>query len=840
MNLSVYDLFFSTGNQDKLLDYLDHASYDEMGQVDLNHNGYHHIHHTVSKYYVANINGTYRDLYEFVINRVVHPGDKEAYADLMDPAHMKEKMEASPTKNFRHATFRYKTQVGNYRYVEQVLIGGKEFGFDKGIYRFYIFDVENQKQRELEGNDPQSARHPEVGLFSEKAFFAQGQLRLDHDRRTRYCLLAFDIEHFTLFNTWFGTEKSKALVLKVATLLKSIEHDDHIIAGYFGFDRFALLAPYDQGKIEHLYEALRSIVAEESASSGFKPGIGVYVFDERIPIVDAYDSACAAVEHAKHGANIRIAYYRPDMHIQTDEESEILTAFAKAKEHNEITFYIQPQVRLSTSAIVGGEALARWIKPDGTLISPAEFVPILEKSGFIVDLDVFIWDKVCAYLRSLVDQGIEPLPISVNVSQVDIHTLDVAAYMKGLIQKYGLSPKYLKVEITESAYAASTELIRQTVTKLREEGFMVYMDDFGSGYSSLNMLSSINVDVIKLDALFLKVEDENKQKGIHLLESVIGMAKSLGVPYIVEGVETKAQCDFLEGLGTRYVQGFCFYKAIPVERFTKLIQDEKHVDRRGIVMKTNEQFRLREFLDRNIYSDSMLNQILGPVAIYLWHGEDLDIIRFNEQFYETVGVPDFHERLRSIQRFMPPDDIPVCKAALQRAIDERANGCSVMLHFYKTDGTLSTYEMHFFYLGEQDEGHRFYGAARNVTRRAELEQQMGLITRYSSDSILFLRRIGERWAYTVVAHGMEHRIGMDAKSFEDALNDRSFFDRLQKTSYQRSIKAYATFFKDRKSVAYTIKFKNLYQQTVEFSVRIDPVEDPTSNVMGIITFREKA
>ena len=842
MDSSLYSFFFETGKQSQLFKALEQSSYDEMGEIDLRNNSYHHLYHTVNKYYIANINASYEDLFAFVADHVVHPADREAYVELMDPKTMAEKMEHSPTPNFRYAQFRMKTQTGDYRYVEQILVGGREFGCAHGIYRFYVFDIENKKERELNAKSPFSQRHPEVDLLMEKAFFKKGQQAIDKDKKTHYALIAFDIEHFTLYNSWYGAEKAKHLLLKIADLLKPREKDPKFIPGYFSFDHFAILCPHHHEDIVALYQQIRNAIYEESSSRGFKPGIGVVLLEDHIPLVDAYEHALLAASFAKHeqrNSTVNIAYYRPNMRVQTEEESNLLTAFKQARQNGEVTFYIQPQVRFSSSAIVGGEALARWVKPDGALISPAEFVPVLESSGFVVDLDLFIWEKVCAYQKSLIDQGIQPVPISVNVSRVDILTLDVADYLEDLVNRYGLTTKLIKVEITESAYASSTELIRETVSRLRAAGFTVLMDDFGSGYSSLNMLSSINVDVIKLDALFLKTEDENKQKGIHLLESVVSMATSLGLPFVVEGVETKTQRDFLEKLGCRYAQGFYYFKAIPQQEFTELIKDEKRVDRRGFVAKSNEQFRIREFLDHNIYSDSMLNQILGAVAIYLWHGEDLDIIRFNEQFYETVGVPDFHERITSIQRWMPPEDIPVYKATLQKAIEERENGAEALLHFANSNGTMTSYIIHFFYLGDQDEGKRFYGSAHNITKRAELQQQMQLITRFSSDSIIFLKRVNDAWVYSVIAHGQEDRIGMGAKEFEEALNTRSFHKRLHKTSESRSRRNLEAFLKDHKTKIYDLKYVNPSHQTIELSVRLDPVDDPASNVDAIVTFREK-
>ena len=159
----------------------------------------------------------------------------------------------------------------------------------------------------------------------------------------------------------------------------------------------------------------------------------------------------------------------------------------------------------------------RWVKPDGTMVSPGAFIPVLEKNGMIDRLDRYVWDKVCAWIRSWIDRGFQPVPISINVSRVDIFSMDVPAYIFSLLEKYQLSEHYVKVEITESAYTESDERITSTVNILRGKGFKVMMDDFGCGYSSLNMLKNIPVDVLKLDMRFLDISETEEEKGMNIL-----------------------------------------------------------------------------------------------------------------------------------------------------------------------------------------------------------------------------------------------------------------------------------------------------------------------------------
>ena len=292
------------------------------------------------------------------------------------------------------------------------------------------------------------------------------------------------------------------------------------------------------------------------------------------------------------------------MYLRTDEEYHVITKFFQALSQHEVVFYLQPQCRASSGKIVGAEALARWIKPDGTVIPPDEFIPILEKRGLISDLDMYIWEEVCRWQRGWIDSGHTPLPVSINVSVADILHTDLPKYFENLTDRYSLERRLIKIEITESSYISNTTLVRDTVHSLREKGFTVLMDDFGSGYSTLNMLKNLNIDIIKLDAQFLRMDESNEERSIRILESVTNMTKTIGVPIIAEGVETEKQKDFLLDLGCRYIQGYYFYKPMPAADYERLITNPELIDTSGIRFKSNQQFRLRELLDNNIYSDT--------------------------------------------------------------------------------------------------------------------------------------------------------------------------------------------------------------------------------------------
>lgn len=251
----------------------------------------------------------------------------------------------------------------------------------------------------------------------------------------------------------------------------------------------------------------------------------------------------------------------------------------RAFDNNEFCFYLQPKCNVAAGAIVGAEALVRWNHPKYGVVSPGRFVPMLEQAGQISRLDVFVWRSVVRMLARWEREGRNLVPISVNVSMVDIDQMDVADTLTGLLNEYDVDARLLQAEITESAVARNLSKVESTIRKLHADNIAVLMDDFGSAYSSLNMLKDINVDVIKLDMKFIDLDEDNASKGLKIVESVVNMARKLRLLVIAEGAQTKQQVDQLLSVGCRYIQGYYFHEPLPVGRMEKLLAerpDDRH------------------------------------------------------------------------------------------------------------------------------------------------------------------------------------------------------------------------------------------------------------------------
>ncbi len=559
--------------------------------------------------------------------------------------------------------------------------------------------------------------HPLTGLYFSNTFGEKAEEYLAQNKEGSYCMIAIDFEHFRLFNKLFGREQGDCLLKSVAVLLKAFVKKYGGVVGYFWGDNFGILMPYENHLIEELYQNLSLEVQKWNNVAGFLPTFGIYpIKDISIPATTLYDRATIALSsivgnHTKH-----MCEYSSDMEEQLEEEVQILAEVQEALEKDEFTFFVQPQCDISTGKIVGGESLVRWFH-DGKMIPPGKFIPVLERNGFIANLDRQVWRKVCCWLRTWIDKGHHPVPISINVSRIDIFSMDVAEYLGELIDTYHLPKKLLKVEITESAYAENNDQIIRTVKQLRDADFLVMMDDFGSGYSSLNMLNSLAIDVLKIDMRFLDISEEDEEKGIGILESVVNMARQMQMPIIVEGVENQKQENFLLKMGCRYSQGYYYYKPMSVDDFEELISDEKKLDMNGIWWKQVESLRLREFLDQNLFTDSMLNNILGAAAFYDMYENTIEITRVNEPYNKLAGINSMEEddHKKRFWNHVQHDDRAALFSIFGQAYENPAAGSQGYVHYVRSDGETLWIYLRVFFLREKD-GHKlFYGSLTDMT-----------------------------------------------------------------------------------------------------------------------------
>ena len=265
-----------------------------------------------------------------------------------------------------------------------------------------------------------------TGLYLSHTFFEKAEEFLKSADGEGYCILAIDLEHFRLFNKIFSREQGDELLKKVAELLKEYRINYGGVIGYFGGDNFVILTRFDMERFRALHRALAKEVAYWSNTVGFLPAFGIYpITDTSVDVATMYDRATLALKKIAGNYAQRHCIYSEDMEEKEEEELRLLEEIQQALKNEEFTFYVQPQCDIATGKIVGGECLVRWIHPEKGLVSPGIFIPVLEKKGFIASLDRYVWRKVCEWLRSLIDRGLHPMPVSINVSRIDIYSMDV-------------------------------------------------------------------------------------------------------------------------------------------------------------------------------------------------------------------------------------------------------------------------------------------------------------------------------------------------------------------------------------------------------------------------------
>ncbi len=410
-----------------------------------------------------------------------------------------------------------------------------------------------------------------TGLYRPSEFMRRANTFLKTRRDGTWCVATVDMGHMRLFNEWHGQSEGDRVLADVGTVLKNIENDDMGVAGHWGQDDFCILIPFEHNTIHQIYSRVREAVARHDDGVGFWPSMGVYPIDSSEEItIDAQAKAMYTNQRAKNDFKERIAIFCPAEYEREVAFHRTLTEFQYALSNGRITYHLQPQVDMKTGEIIGAEALTRWIDKDSSLISPATFIPALEESGFVVTLDKYIWQGVASWLRERINRGLRVVPISLNVSRVDILACDVAEHMGALAAQNNLPPKLMRIEITETAYTGESEAVDKLTADLHARGFSTYMDDFGTGQSTLAMLKNVNVDVIKLDRAFVPVDGDHG-RSTQIISSMLEMAHSLHLPVVVEGVETNEQANMLRQMGARYAQGFLYYRPMPAKDFEVLL-----------------------------------------------------------------------------------------------------------------------------------------------------------------------------------------------------------------------------------------------------------------------------
>ncbi len=462
----------------------------------------------------------------------------------------------------------------------------REVDFGKGM-RYYEFSL--RKQYDEVGNyvscymkmkdstelknefeDRQKAMMMDslTGVYRREHFFREVRQILDENPDKGYYIICSNIADFKIYNSVFGEEQGNVVLKTLADKLSQFRYVAQSIGRVSG-DVFGGLVEISRFNEEPLLKALEEFQNEFSTSQyKLKIQLGIYeIKDVSEPVSSMCERANLVMKAGKKSLSQTVFYYKEEEISGLLGAKQVISRFDDALDKRQFIMYLQPQVT-ADGEVLGGEALCRWLDDGNQLIPPYSFIPVLEENGLITKLDLYIWEQAARKLAQWKSLGREDIYISVNISGKDFYYVDVYEEFTSLVERYNLNPRKLKLEVTETAIVQDMEAMIKLVNRLREYGFEVEIDDFGSGYSSLGMLKDLEVDVLKLDMSFLRKASESKEERMWIImEQMANMADSLGMGTVVEGVEDLEQVKRLSEMGCRVFQGYYFAKPEPVSEF---------------------------------------------------------------------------------------------------------------------------------------------------------------------------------------------------------------------------------------------------------------------------------
>lgn len=436
------------------------------------------------------------------------------------------------------------------------------------------------------------ARDPLTHMPNMDSFRQMTEAMIQRHPDLSYALIRMDIDKFRMINQMYGTKEGDNILRYIGVKIQEWigplqEEDNDSTYGRISSDIFYVCMPANASDIQEIIDFIQAALRAYPIKFEMIMSFGVYITceadrTEHVSVSTLMDRAASAQKTVKNSYVNHVAYY--DHLIRKKEVAEriIVSEMKKALETEQFQVYLQPKCEMDTGKIIGSEALVRWIHPSQGIISPGEFIPVFEKNGFISELDYYMLRSSCEIIRRWIDEGIGLHPISVNVSRTDLYNPNLLEQIKECVDKYEVPHDLIEFELTESAFVSDNMQLYNLAKLLQENHFRVLMDDFGSGYSSLNSLREIPVDVLKIDLKFLPPSSDDKRGNV-ILHSIVDMAKRLGLDVIVEGVETAGQAEFLLSIGCRNAQGFYFYRPMPVSEYEQCLDKPKETGLSGCV-----------------------------------------------------------------------------------------------------------------------------------------------------------------------------------------------------------------------------------------------------------------
>lgn len=551
-----------------------------------------------------------------------------------------------------------------------------------------------------------------TGLMNREAFKKNITKLMKDFPNERFVLISIDIDNFKVYNYYFGVEKGDELLQflgeKVALMSESLNHSYSCrVSG----DKFLVFCEYDPELVDKKLKNFMKVFKNHVSSYTIKPSFGMYVItDLNTPVELMINYAVMAGKRIKGNLKKYVAYYTPSIGDEVAREQEIMSKLDQALLGNQFVIYYQPKYDIKKGIPFCSEALVRWRDSDGTLHMPDEFVPIYEKNMVIGNLDFHVFEGVCRHIRELLDKGITPFPVSVNISLINLFNPNFTEILLDKINRYEVPINLVQLEFTESAMFENKNLIKYTIEKLHDAGFYILLDDFGKGTASLTMLNEISIDCLKIDKGLLGKNPSNGKNG-KILTSIINMAKWLNLPVIVEGVETREQVRFLQNINCEYAQGYYYSVPLPEEEYDELIVREiaaleKMDETTDEILANKSKRQLIKEIFNGISMEDVANIALKTAEVQTWIYDHKHKVIYNDN--KVGAFWDYGVVLENVPYSMTdtglvhPDDVDAF-IRMFRAIDAGEPYVEAFIKLKNREGNQNYYLSHIAYTNVFDD-----------------------------------------------------------------------------------------------------------------------------------------
>ncbi len=557
-----------------------------------------------------------------------------------------------------------------------------------------------------------------TGVLQWEPFLKKARDLLDQaeqDKRPQQWSMAFlNVDRFKVFNDLFGRATGDRLLRNLAARLTELK--GVACVGRVGGDRFVMLCRMEELELNRFRQIGPELMRRLHLKYGLHICCGVYEIDDlTLPVGEICDRAQIAQETISGRSDQSVALYDEELRRSLRWEQEVSSQMYEALEQGQFQVYLQPIFSLSSNAPVSAEALVRWIHPERGLIPPNQFIPVFERNGFITRLDQYVWETVFQYLVEFKAAGYSALTISANMSRLDIYNADVCGLLTSMTKKYGIDPAAFHIEVTESAYMDDSQQMLDITKQLNAAGFAVLIDDFGSGYSSLNMLMNMTVSTLKLDMGFVRSVGTNERTNC-VVNSIVRMAKWLEMGVVAEGAETQTHVDYLRSIGCDRVQGYYFSRPLPKDEFMRLLERYRGNSAREKPRVFDKTADTRAVWSAVMAYDRMMQGRMDAAALFEQFGDTVEVLSVNDAYYKLMeSSPEILFRSNQlITAWLEEKDRPLFLKALNAAAETGERQELVVRRYMEAD-RMKNLMVSVCYMGRKDSRKLFLTLFRDIS-----------------------------------------------------------------------------------------------------------------------------